>query len=95
MLTEFAQKPAGETGVQPILIKSEQDILARVAQGESTKEIAKSQHIAETTVKSQVSNILGKLQAENRTQAGGIARWYGLAVSFLQQGSLRPVILLI
>jgi len=79
MVTEFAQKPAGETGVQSILTQREQDILARVAQGESTKEIAKSLHITETTVKNTVSNILGKLQAENRTQAADIARRYGLA----------------
>ena len=79
VLTEFAHKPAGETGAQPNLTKREQDILAQVAQGESTKEIAKSQHITETTVKNQVSNILRKLQAENRTQAADIAWRYGLA----------------
>ena len=79
MLTEFAQKPAGETGVQSILTKREQDILARVTQGESTKEIAESLHITKTTVKNQVSNILGNLQAENCTQAADSARRYGLA----------------
>ncbi|HXV44654.1 MAG TPA: LuxR C-terminal-related transcriptional regulator, partial [Anaerolineae bacterium] len=31
------------------------------------------------TVKTHVSNILTKLQAENRTQAANIARRYGLA----------------
>ncbi|MGA2279556.1 MAG: LuxR C-terminal-related transcriptional regulator [Verrucomicrobiota bacterium] len=35
-------------------------------------------HPAEGTVKNRVSNILGKLQAQNRTEAADIARWRGL-----------------
>jgi DNA-binding NarL/FixJ family response regulator len=42
------------------------------------KEIAGKLHIAEGTVKNHVTNILGKLQAQNRTQAADIARRRGL-----------------
>ena len=42
------------------------------------KEIADKLHLAEGTVKNHVSNILGKLQAQNRTEAADIARKRGL-----------------
>lgn len=57
----------------------EREVLVLLAQGASNKEIAERLVISEGTVKNHVSNILGKLQAENRTQAAEIARRYGLA----------------
>lgn len=57
----------------------EREVLVLLAQGASNKEIAERLVISEGTVKNHVSNILGKLQAENRTQAAEIARKYGLA----------------
>lgn len=57
----------------------EREVLVLLAQGATNKEIADRLVISEGTVKSHVSNILGKLQAENRTQAAEIARRYGLA----------------
>ncbi len=57
----------------------EREVLLLLAQGASNKEIAERLVITEGTVKNHVSNILGKLQAENRTQAAEIARRYGLA----------------
>jgi NarL family two-component system response regulator LiaR len=39
------------------------------AQGQANKQIARSLHIAEKTVKVHVSNILGKLGVQSRTQA--------------------------
>ena len=54
-------------------------MLVLLAQGASNREIASRLSITEGTVKNHVSNILGKLQAENRTQAADIARRYGLA----------------
>jgi DNA-binding NarL/FixJ family response regulator len=56
----------------------EQEVLVLLAQGHSNREIAERLVIAEGTVKNHVSNILGKLQAENRTQAADIARRTGL-----------------
>jgi DNA-binding NarL/FixJ family response regulator len=57
----------------------EREVLVLLAQGESNKGIAEKLHITEGTVKNHVSNILAKLQAENRTQAADIARKHGLA----------------
>jgi len=57
----------------------EREVLVLLAQGLSNREIAEQLVVTEGTVKNHVSNILGKLQAENRTQAADIARRYGLA----------------
>jgi DNA-binding NarL/FixJ family response regulator len=56
----------------------EREVLVMLAQGIPNKEIADKLHIAEGTVKNHVSNILGKLQAQNRTEAADIARRRGL-----------------
>ena len=60
------------------LSEREREILVMLAQGVPNKEIADKLHIAEGTVKNHVSNILGKLQAQNRTEAADIARRRGL-----------------
>ena len=49
-----------------------------LAQGTTNRDIAEKLYITEGTVKNHVSNILAKLQAENRTRAADIARRYGL-----------------
>lgn len=61
------------------LSEREREVLVLLAQGVSNRDIAEKLIITEGTVKTHVSNILGKLQAENRTQAAIIARRYGLA----------------
>jgi DNA-binding NarL/FixJ family response regulator len=66
-----------ETPIDP-LTEREQEVLVLLAQGHSNREIAESLVVAEGTIKNHVSNILSKLQAENRTQAADIARRYGL-----------------
>ncbi len=63
--------------VEP-LSDREREVLVLVAQGLANREIAERLVITEGTVKNHVSNILGKLQAENRTQAADIARRRGL-----------------
>jgi DNA-binding NarL/FixJ family response regulator len=60
------------------LSEREREVLVLIAQGCSNREIAERLIITEGTVKTHVSNIMGKLQAENRTQAANIARRYGL-----------------
>ncbi len=60
------------------LSEREREILVLLAQGVPNKEIADKLHIAEGTVKNHVSNILGKLQVQNRTQAADLARRRGL-----------------
>jgi NarL family two-component system response regulator LiaR len=51
------------------LTERETEVLRLLAQGQSNKQIAHSLHIAEKTVKVHVSNILGKLGVQSRTQA--------------------------
>lgn len=63
--------------VEP-LSEREHEVLVLLAHGHSNREIADRLVLAEGTVKNHVSNILAKLQAENRTQAADIARRYGL-----------------
>ena len=60
------------------LTEREREVLVMLAQGIPNKEIADKLHLAEGTVKNHVSNILGKLQAQNRTEAADIARKRGL-----------------
>ncbi len=62
------------------LSEREREVLVLLAQGSSNREIAENLVITEGTVKTHVSNILAKLQAENRTQAANIARRYGLVL---------------
>lgn len=56
------------------LTKQEYKILALMDEGLSNQQIAESLFIAESTVKSHVSNILSKLHARRRTEAVKIAR---------------------
>ncbi|MBN1261237.1 MAG: response regulator transcription factor [Anaerolineae bacterium] len=60
------------------LTDREHEVLVLLAQGHSNREIAERLVLSEGTVKNHVSNILGKLQAENRTHAADIARRHGL-----------------
>jgi len=71
-----ALHPTGDL-VEP-LSDREQEVLVMLAQGVPNKEIADKLHIAEGTVKNHVSNILAKLQVQNRTQAADLARKRGL-----------------
>jgi DNA-binding NarL/FixJ family response regulator len=67
-----------ENQLEP-LTDREREVLTLLAQGATNREIASKLVLTEGTVKNHVSSILGKLQAENRTQAADIARRYGLA----------------
>jgi DNA-binding NarL/FixJ family response regulator len=60
------------------LSEREREVLVMLAQGIPNKIIADKLHLAEGTVKNHVSNILDKLQAQNRTEAADIARRRGL-----------------
>jgi two-component system, NarL family, response regulator LiaR len=61
------------------LTEREVDVLRLLAQGLSNEEIAESLFIAQRTVSTHVSNILGKLHLANRTQAALYALREGLA----------------
>jgi two-component system NarL family response regulator len=60
------------------LTDREQEILIRVASGESNKRIALNLHITEGTVKTHIASMLSKLDATSRTEAVAIARRRGL-----------------
>jgi DNA-binding NarL/FixJ family response regulator len=60
------------------LTERETDVLRLLAQGQSNKEIAHALNIGEKTVKTHVSNVLGKLGVQSRTQAALYAVRIGL-----------------
>jgi len=68
------QKPSDET-----LTQREVEVLRYIAQGLDNKEIAEILVISEATVRTHVSNILGKLHLASRTQAALYALREGLA----------------
>jgi len=65
------------TSIASKLTGKEQEVLKLLAEGLDNKEIAKSLFVSESTVKKHVSNILSKLQLENRIQAGVLAAHEG------------------
>ena len=52
----------------PLLTEREGEVILLVAQGKSNREIAEALVISEKTAKAHISNILGKLGLEDRTQ---------------------------
>jgi DNA-binding NarL/FixJ family response regulator len=78
--TRISGQPA-RPGAQPLvepLSERELEILAIMATGATNREIAGQLYIAEGTVKNHVTNILGKLDARDRTQAVLKARQLGI-----------------
>ncbi len=73
----LAMKVADYVSVGGLSVR-EVDVLSLVAEGLSNKRIADKLHIAENTVKMHVKNILGKLNAADRTQAVTIALRRGI-----------------
>ncbi|MEZ4634449.1 MAG: response regulator transcription factor [Caldilineaceae bacterium] len=69
------QKPPTEDP----LTEREVEVLKLVAQGRSNQDIADELVISEATVRTHVSNILGKLHLASRTQAALYALKEGLA----------------
>ncbi len=71
--------PGKEKPTTDPLTERELEVLRLIAQGLSNKEIAAAIFIAEWTVRTHVSNILGKLHLASRTQAALYALRSGLA----------------
>jgi DNA-binding NarL/FixJ family response regulator len=63
----------------PELTDREREVLRLVSTGATNREIADKLFIGEATVKSHISNILGRLGLRDRTQAAIYARDHGLA----------------
>ncbi len=68
ILPEVAARLVERIGA-PALTERELDVLRLMAQGRSNKAIGGELHISEGTVKFHVTNILGKLGADDRTHA--------------------------
>lgn len=69
LMAQIAAQPAsGKTLDGPQLTERERDVIRLVAQGKSNREIAEALVISEKTAKAHISNILGKLGLEDRTQ---------------------------
>jgi LuxR family maltose regulon positive regulatory protein len=64
------------TGPLARLTEREREVLARVAQGDANKDIARRLDLSLHTVKRHIANILGKLDCVSRRQAGELYRQY-------------------
>jgi DNA-binding NarL/FixJ family response regulator len=60
------------------LTPREREVLRKISEGLTNKEIALSLSVSENTVKSHVRNILRKLPIQTRAQAAAYARWWEL-----------------
>jgi NarL family two-component system response regulator LiaR len=78
LLRQLARPDEPASGIKA-LTEREVEVLCLVAQGQSNREIAEELTISEATVRTHVSNILGKLELCSRTQAALYALRKGLA----------------
>jgi len=76
--TRLSNRSAAQAALDEPLSEREREILVLLAGGFSNKEIAGRLFLAEGTVKNHITNILGKLEVRDRTQAALKARELGL-----------------
>ena len=84
LIADFVARPERSRGAEAslsVLTERELDVLRLVARGLANREIAESLVMAEQTVKTHVSRILGKLMLRDRTQ---------LVVAAYESGLVRP-----
>ncbi|MDN5598943.1 MAG: response regulator [Brachybacterium sp.] len=84
LIADFVARPERTQGAETslsVLTERELDVLRLVARGRANREIADALTMAEQTVKTHVSRILGKLALRDRTQ---------LVVAAYESGLVRP-----
>ncbi|MGW0708870.1 response regulator [Streptomyces sp. NPDC002643] len=78
LIAEFAAKPVREPTADPAVLDSltrrERQVLSCIGEGLSNAEIAGRLDMAEATVKTHVSRLLGKLDLRSRVQAAVLAQ---------------------
>ncbi|MFF2850605.1 response regulator [Streptomyces sp. NPDC058001] len=82
LIAEFAAKPVRSPGapdpsVLDALTRREREVLSCLGEGLSNAEIARRLDMAEATVKTHVSRLLGKLELRSRVQAAVLAQELG------------------
>ena len=82
LIAEFAARPArpvtGDPAVLGSLTRREREVLSCLGEGLSNADIAKRLDVAEATVKTHVSRLLGKLELRSRVQAAVLAQELGV-----------------
>ncbi|MDL5203836.1 response regulator transcription factor [Streptomyces sp. ALI-76-A] len=82
LIAEFAAKPVRETTADPAVLdtltRREREVLACLGGGLSNADIAARLDMAEATVKTHVSRLLGKLELRSRVQAAVLAQELGI-----------------
>lgn len=82
LIAEFAARPVRQPSVDPavldILTRREREVLSCLGEGLSNADIATRLDMAEATVKTHVSRLLGKLELRSRVQAAVLAQELGI-----------------
>ncbi|MEH0575620.1 MULTISPECIES: response regulator transcription factor [Streptomyces] len=82
LIAEFAAKPVREPRADPAVLdtltRREREVLACLGEGLSNAGIAVRLDMAEATVKTHVSRLLGKLELRSRVQAAVLAQELGI-----------------
>ncbi|MYR43265.1 response regulator transcription factor [Streptomyces sp. SID5910] len=82
LIAEFAARPVRESGTDPAVLdgltRREREVLSCLGEGLSNAAVAARLDMAEATVKTHVSRLLGKLELRSRVQAAVLAQELGI-----------------